>query len=571
MSEEAPKKIEERLHRYAQKRREQGGDFSLHGATRRLLQGEVARRHRRSGKRQSGLLAWFGRWRGRWALGVGAVAVLFLTTWLVWNSQPPGQPMQLARNEMAADGEQSGREQRAQKASAPAAESGKQVALANAPRPSGESRDGVSRTAPSASLAKPTLSLTPVGNPSGGAQAPNFFSTANGAVPATNLFAYTVPKAAGPDNRAASPTVAGVQLAYLDDTKAGQSSPAPTAQPAARLAGGEAPGSARFGVAATDAGALGGNALSANVPQAKEATTKLAVADSRRLAESAAAEFRSDAAKSKTESLALGVNRPAADEALARNRRLNVNQPGAAGGTQSKSAVDSPAAVENVPATSTEAKAKTDVALNLPAQAPGELPRDASTVARFYRQAEPGQWSEVAEMERDTEALKKAERSEAAQVLLGRFTVEQQGQRLRIREPDGSVYEGPITGPVVAASAESSVARDKDALVREKAVTLKSSMSNGNREYSFRAIGSNVTLRQMIVVNGRLSAVQAASAPTAGAAAPATAPLRPALTPAAGARGESATIATNRISRIEGTVRVGAANEQAFKAVRAPR
>ena len=120
-------------------------------------------------------------------------------------------------------------------------------------------------------------------------------------------------------------------------------------------------------------------------------------------------------------------------------------------------------------------------------------------------------------------------------------------------------------------SNESLGAREKDALVREKTVALKSSASNRDGEYSFQASGSNVTLRQMIVVNGRLSAAQDSSTPTAGAAAPATAPLRRAVTPAAGARGGGATIATNQISRIEGTVRVGAANEQSFKAVRAAR
>ena len=43
MPPEGENKSEERLQRYARERRGQGGDFSLHPATRRLLQGEVTR------------------------------------------------------------------------------------------------------------------------------------------------------------------------------------------------------------------------------------------------------------------------------------------------------------------------------------------------------------------------------------------------------------------------------------------------------------------------------------------------------------------------------------------------
>ena len=59
MPPEGPNKVEELLQRYAKERRERGGDFSLHPATRRLLQGEVAREFARARReRRNWLSIW---------------------------------------------------------------------------------------------------------------------------------------------------------------------------------------------------------------------------------------------------------------------------------------------------------------------------------------------------------------------------------------------------------------------------------------------------------------------------------------------------------------------------------
>src|SRR4051812_39932611 len=95
MQPEGPNKSEEMLQRYAKQRRKQGGDFSLHPATRRLLQGEVTRQRGAQITEGRSWLAWFGLWRGRFAAGVAFVAVLVSGAWIFWNGQSK-EPMQVA-------------------------------------------------------------------------------------------------------------------------------------------------------------------------------------------------------------------------------------------------------------------------------------------------------------------------------------------------------------------------------------------------------------------------------------------------------------------------------------------
>src|SRR5438874_1271374 len=101
MQPEGPKKTEELLQRYAKQRREQSGDFSLHPATRRLLQGEVAREFDAGKREERRSLGWFGLWRGRFALGGAVAAVLMTGAWIYWNGGNQ-KPMKLADAKIAA-------------------------------------------------------------------------------------------------------------------------------------------------------------------------------------------------------------------------------------------------------------------------------------------------------------------------------------------------------------------------------------------------------------------------------------------------------------------------------------
>ena len=100
MPPEGPKKSEELLQRYTKERREQGGDFALHPATRRLLQGEVARQHGGAGRETAGT-GWLRGWWLRLALGAATaviVGVVMVQSGVL--RSPSSQPMQMAKSEM---------------------------------------------------------------------------------------------------------------------------------------------------------------------------------------------------------------------------------------------------------------------------------------------------------------------------------------------------------------------------------------------------------------------------------------------------------------------------------------
>src|SRR4051812_35931493 len=75
MPEQPNNKAEEMLQRHARERRERGGDFSLHPATRRLLQGEVTRQFGASAPEKRSAFTWFTAWR---AAGFSAALVVLL-------------------------------------------------------------------------------------------------------------------------------------------------------------------------------------------------------------------------------------------------------------------------------------------------------------------------------------------------------------------------------------------------------------------------------------------------------------------------------------------------------------
>jgi hypothetical protein len=300
-------------------------------------------------------------------------------------------------------------------------------------------------------------------------------------------------------------------------------------------------------------------------------------------------------AETEARAAGFGVNLSRAEtENLARSRTLNRPQSATLEDLTATSVAPSPVATSKsvavVPAEQKTAAETPRAALGVSPLGDARADFDSDTTV-FYRQSDLGSLPQVALA---IDALDK--KAEAAPQVLSRFTVEQRGETLRLLETDGSVYEGTITNGLVAGLEESklagSVARDE--LLRETGTTARLQSVNGNvRSYYFRAAGSNVTLRQNVVVNGRISAgedlvtqstrsgsgrggngpVAAAGSRAASPVASSPAPARPPvqstvrfITP-----GNAGTHVTNRISAIEGTVRVGLTNEQRFRAVQAPR
>ena len=155
--------------------------------------------------------------------------------------------------------------------------------------------------------------------------------------------------------------------------------------------------------------------------------------------------------------------------------------------------------------------------------------------------------------------------------VLNDFIIEQRGATVRVVDADGSVYDGAVEVPPSAGFVPG-----KDAAagpVREVIPGDNSETAPRHQELSFRAAGSNVTLRQTVVVNGRFT--PGTEAGRAGRARPAEAPSK--ITDLAARRAVPATsnafagqygAATNATSTIEGTVRIGTTNQQWFRAYR---
>src|SRR5215204_2068901 len=98
MPPEGQNNSEEKLQRYAKERRERGVDFSLHPATRQMLQGEVARQFGKAASvtETKGWWAILLTFPGRLAAG-SALAVIALTCLVVWNNSKREPRMQMAQ------------------------------------------------------------------------------------------------------------------------------------------------------------------------------------------------------------------------------------------------------------------------------------------------------------------------------------------------------------------------------------------------------------------------------------------------------------------------------------------
>jgi hypothetical protein len=159
-------------------------------------------------------------------------------------------------------------------------------------------------------------------------------------------------------------------------------------------------------------------------------------------------------------------------------------------------------------------------------------------------------------------------------LVLNDFVIEQRGTTVRLLDADGSVYDGALETPPSASFVTGQGFAGGP--VRELISGDKSETAPRHQELSFRAAGSNVTLRQLVVVNGRFS--PGTDTTRASRAMPAEAPSKvrdlaarratPAVTQASNVFAGQYGAATNATSTIEGTVRIGTTNQQWFRATR---
>jgi hypothetical protein len=268
-------------------------------------------------------------------------------------------------------------------------------------------------------------------------------------------------------------------------------------------------------------------------------------------------------------------------EALDRSRRTSLQPQAPATQPLTATAPPSGALAESLAGDKRQqTSAPSQSAGDLVAQASAARPEPNESGARYFRQPTPTSNADAAKQK----AGRELDRLDTQPAVLNRFVIEQQGNSVRVVEADGSVYDGTVEEPVLTdfdTDLAETFAEKKDQLAREKPVALKSAIAPPTDGYSFRASGSNMTLRQIVVVNGRFASgtnISARSAIGGGAGGLSglsrntpTASRSITTNRANGPRpafGGRYGLATNQPATIEGTVRIGVTNQQWFRAVR---
>ena len=543
MPPEGPNKSEELLQRYATERRAQGGDFALHPATRRLLQGEVARQPGRAGRNAAGGSGWLGAWWTRLALGAAAavvVGVVMVQSGLFRAAHVP--PVQLAKSEDFSV----------------AKDSSELALLREEPSPSPLAKkmeDSAERLVRKAGVAGEkqkavevdrlvvSASLQPVASAVVSPSAPAGASIAT----ASDKFSYFAPVWGTFSGPTGAPPL---DVGFL---------------------GGEAEMRVRV-----LAGRGGNSPTPADVGAAsQESKSDFLLADADRQKQPARPPL------------------PAAPLMVNRAESLSL---GAAVASDLRAAPGDDSAIRfyRTPALATPVTSASALVANGTMASASDLSRtDQNQVATRFRRLDAGQTESFAKKKSSDEVTPTsgAVARPGALVLEG-FVVEQSGATIRLVDGDGSVYAGVMEA---ATGASHSTDFDADGPVREvsgaeskvladKTVALKSAASRSPASSTFRASGTNRTSGQLVVVSGRLSGAgltnwpalrasavtggaRAGGAVGASAVAPATAPAEPVSFFSGGVGG----FATNGVGEIEGTMRVGESGWQWFRAVRSPR
>ena len=519
---EGPNKSEELLQRYAKQRRQRAQDLSLHPATRRLLQGEVARQFGTKANEKSARLSWSGLWRVL-AFSV-ATGVLVILSWTFWTGRGvTSKRMEMADAKIDPAHEKNVllRRDLSEQTAPLAADSPVAGSIANGPVV--ESRrlalDRVVQNEVGQKLNVNTNSLALAQNAAQTGAVANYFAD----------FSYIAPP---------TDTVNDALLSQAQNNGA----VAPSQQKQLDLSGVTGTALGARGFARSQPGAASGpSPLAENADQSSRAAVPLP---------QVALRSESEPMKRLSETAELSKITPAPGVVAA-----------------------------NVP----QQQGSETLAIVAAAATPvrdGVADR-GQTFFRMADEASPAQKP----AQRDRLAKENDNRSGNEQVL-SQFSIEQRGQSVYMVDFDGSRYDVEFDRPEVEAQFKEELARDSNrfGVQREKAAALKA-VNESAPEYSFRASGSNLTLRQPVVVTGRLlrttntgySISPERRAIAAGGTAAVTAPT-PAGAPSPvvrnsnlqkgkGTGGPAAVDPINSAIAVEGTVRIGPTNVQRFRAL----
>jgi hypothetical protein len=542
MSEETPNKSEERLQRYAKERRAQGGDFALHPATRQMLQGEVARTlgAKESAAKPRGWLAWLGSWNGRLAIGATA-AVVIAGSWVIWNQRLDQHAMQLARAEMPMSKSKLAEAESTRGLVSAEKELALSDSAALASTRAEADKKSEATTQPVALLAANSLKQDSDVSKVAADKATAMDALANN----SSVVRYQNQSAA----TATFGNEAALSLAPMVNNFS-VNSPADAQKPDTA--------NQQFNYAAPgQTFAPAGQTLANNSSQLYQNQTPQS----------------GGAAVARGGALTFGVNET---KATFENNALYKEQaaPQLAGRSDAFNAQDNRARMVRpaAPVPTTAPVVATSLA---PAQEPQS--RAGESVSSAVAAIAPTETVPLSRFSRVSAGVSDGARSKAlaestlpeTSPVLNDFIVEQQGNTVRVVDGDGSVYSGTVETPNTAG-------KDAGNVARRSVLAEKLESASAPQELSFRANGSNVTLRQSVVVNARFSldtnATQAGG--YAGRADEVAKKYQNDLAVRRSALGTDRRfagqfgVATNQAATIEGTVRIGTTNQQLFRAYR---
>ena len=158
--------------------------------------------------------------------------------------------------------------------------------------------------------------------------------------------------------------------------------------------------------------------------------------------------------------------------------------------------------------------------------------------------------------------------------LLSSFELEQDGDRIRIYDADGSVYDGQVAASIEPASQFAGITSASEQAKRGLSLADKSQIGQkagqlgataSQQKTVFRASGTNRALNQLVVINGTLI-----SATNAGAKANTDSPAQSGPDPTLSYNAPAPPAAIPPLLRIQGRAKFGATNEMEINAVRGP-
>src|ERR1043166_1077169 len=459
MPSEPDKPIEQLLKKYAEKRRQDAGaPVEMHPATRRLLQGEVARQRRTAGAGNGSFLKLLlGSWP-RFAFAGSAVALLTL---IIWLSVPKSEPTrQLAR---------------AEKRGEPAERFLKKDMA---------EKDGLvqQKEETETRALKPTLQRQPASQP-GGPQsdrsrvASDTYSFGLDSAKTTDALPGQAPANGTPGLTANAP-VARERL--LSEDKLALNAPKPVEAPKGSVTVERAYGLRLAGEKTS--GAPAGNSRLALSAEKENLSLNVG---------RAAGEKKMDAPASTASAAPAPPAVSKQAEQLGRAVDGDQKLPSANPPVQLSAGVQAGKAVEVGAFAESQAQLGGQIS---------PLTRDDASSS-----SNRAHFSQITQMPKvRAEANKEA-------ALLDSFEMEQAGNRIRIYDRDGSVYEGDVQAsaatPPLQSPTSNVLEKNKAQVTKESPVDRKaealSDAELGQQKQSFRASGTNRSLNQLVVINGR--------------------------------------------------------------------